>query len=181
MDIFPDVKKAIDQFPGPITFLFYPPPKWMTPAALFMTVVCLFVIFRAPYSVRHWHTIRVIMGIGTGIFGTIFFGANAVLGLLAIFKPAASFLRLDESGFVVRNFLQTRVFSWDQVSSFKTDSTRGSRLVFTAGGQAGILSDRYGFSGRDLLQLMTLWQKRSLDRKGSTFAPSPPSGESLAR
>ena len=170
MDISPVVRKALDAFPGPITFVAEPPPKWLTPVASLMTAACLLLIFLAShlllagtYPLGHWRTLRLILDVGVGVLGTIFSVAGAVTGLMNTFTRG--FLRLDESGFIVRSILRTRVFTWDQVSDFITNSPQGSRRVIfrtdagKIGERIGVLPDLYGFPARDLLQLMIMWQQ----------------------
>jgi hypothetical protein len=195
MDISPVVRKALDAFPGPITFVAEPPPKWLTPVASLTAAACLLLIFLAShlllagtYPLGHWRTLRLILDVGVGVLGTILSVASAVIGLTNIFMPG--FLRLDESGFIVRSILRTRVFTWDQVSDFSASSPQGSALVvFTAAkpylsmaekfyrgpiaGRNGYLPDEYGFSARDLSQLMTIWQQLAL-RPRAPNVPNEP-------
>lgn len=190
MDISPVVIKSLGNFPGPITFVESPAKWWLiTPAALLIAAGLLFLVVRD----FHQPHVRVLIFLKMvrGIVGATFFGFAAAFGATIILSPPS--LRLDESGFTFTTLFRSRVFTWDQVSDFSTSSTQGSALVvFTAtrrylgmmekfyggpiAGRNGYLPNSYGFSARDLSQLMTMWQRMASRPRAANVhsATSPP-------
>jgi len=174
----PEVRETIAKFPGPVTLVASRAKWWfMTLLALLLTAGGLFMTVAGLRL--HDPNIRILIGIGAGIVGTIFFGAGTVMGVTIILNPAASFLRLDKSGFEFSNMTRRGTFTWDQVSDFNIYSGRGSRVVMfraaslhqsllkkintgLTGGRNGFLPDTYGLSADDLIQLMTMWQEMAL-------------------
>jgi hypothetical protein len=131
------------------------------------------------------------IGVAFGIFGTAFFGAGIIIGIVCL-RPGAVSLKLDEAGFQVTHPFRKRAYSWSDVSDFSVSSgyRRSGHVIFKevkpsltiserirAALQAGRnadLPDTYGFAGTELAHLMTAWQNLAMKRKtGPKYEHAP--------
>jgi hypothetical protein len=122
------------------------------------------------------------IGLAFGIVGVLFFGAGAIVSVLAL-QPDACTLSLSQTGFEVTNLYRTKAFYWEQVSDFGVFSGRMNQIVvfrsakpyfsfleklnagLTGGRNCG-LPDTYGFSAMDLVRLLTAWQTMAMSATG---------------
>jgi hypothetical protein len=168
---FSEIEEIVAKFPGPTALLASRLRCWVKiilggGVTAFFTFVAIFT-YRHPSGVKgDFHTV-----LGILILCAIFFGLCTVVSVITL---RISSLRLDKDGFEVIGLFRKQ-YRWSEVSDFGLLSYRGPVCVvfkttepcrnihemiisFFTGGRNQWLPDTYGFTYRDLAQLMKTWQ-----------------------
>jgi hypothetical protein len=157
----------LKRFPGPLTL--YPSRrKWL-----------LMFVGSAAFAVGGAWMIR--GGDSWGWFPLLFFGACALVGLVAVL-PHAGALVLDRDGFEVTNLFRHHRSRWQDVSAFEAQSIPPAHQFFVVYDDASVsasslakintaivgrnaaLPDTYGQRAEDLAQLLEQWRTLALRR-----------------
>jgi hypothetical protein len=59
----------------------------------------------------------------------IFFGLGIPVGLMLLFSPNSTYLRLDQEGFEMGSFAKKTRIKWTDVAGFELASIRGARMI----------------------------------------------------
>jgi hypothetical protein len=116
-----------------------------------------------------------------GWFPLLFFGACALVGLIAVL-PHAGALMLDGDGFEVTNLFRRHRSRWQDVSAFEAQSIPPAHQLFVVYNDASVstsslakintaivgrnaaLPDTYGQRAEDLARLLEQWRSLGLRR-----------------
>jgi hypothetical protein len=59
----------------------------------------------------------------------IFFGLGIPVGLIMLFSPNSTYLRLDHEGFEMGSFVKKTRIKWADVAAFELGSIRGAKMI----------------------------------------------------
>jgi hypothetical protein len=166
----PEAEKLVAMFPDPIVLDFSGARSWllailgsiMTAASLFAAGIAFLAMIAGQSGAG--------LGFAICVFGILFFGLGAVMGVRLIRDGS---LQLDRDGFSFCRLFRTR-YRWAEVTNFGALRSKNGYAVFTtsdphrsiwsrisyfyASGRDGRLPDTYGLQAEELVKLLKTWQ-----------------------
>jgi hypothetical protein len=108
----------------------------------------------------------------------IFFGLGIPVGLMLLFSPNSTYLRLDQEGFEMGSFAQKTRIKWTDVAGFELASIRGAKMIAiiyaphyegqktgravaeNLSGMEGAIANSYDAPLAEVLKTLNEWQAR---------------------
>jgi hypothetical protein len=109
----------------------------------------------------------------------IFFGLGIPVGLVMIFSPNSTYLRLDQEGFEMGSFVKKTRIKWTDVQRFELASISGAKMIAIvyaphyegqkigrviagglSGGMEGAISNSYNAPLAEVLKTLNEWRAR---------------------
>jgi hypothetical protein len=108
----------------------------------------------------------------------IFFGLGIPVGLMLLFSPNSTYLRLDQEGFEMGSFAQKTRIKWTDVAGFELASIRGAKMIAiiyaphyegqktgravaeNLSGMEGAIANSYDAPLAQVLKTLNEWQAR---------------------
>jgi hypothetical protein len=112
----------------------------------------------------------------------IFFGLGIPVGLMLLFSPNSTYLRLDQEGFEMGSFAQKTRIKWTDVAGFELASIRGAKMIAiiyaphyegqkagraiaeNLSGMEGAIANSYDAPLAQVLKTLNEWQARYAHR-----------------
>jgi hypothetical protein len=112
----------------------------------------------------------------------IFFGLGIPVGLMLLFSPNSTYLRLDQEGFEMGSFAQKTRIKWTDVAGFELASIRGAKMIAiiyaphyegqktgravaeNLSGMEGAIANSYDAPLAEVLKTLNEWQARYAHR-----------------
>jgi len=108
----------------------------------------------------------------------IFFGLGIPVGLIMLFSPNSTYLRLDKEGFEMGSFVKKSRTKWTDVAGFELASIRGAKMIAiiyaphyegqkigravaeNLSGMEGAIGNSYDASLAEVLKSLNEWRAR---------------------
>jgi len=108
----------------------------------------------------------------------IFFGLGIPVGLIMLFSPNSTYLRLDQEGFEMGSFVKKSRTKWTDVAGFELASIRGAKMIAiiyaphyegqkigravaeNLSGMEGAIGNSYDASLAEVLKSLNEWRAR---------------------
>ena len=108
----------------------------------------------------------------------IFFGLGIPIGLMMLFSPNSTYLRLDRDGFEMGSFVKKTRTRWTDVADFELASIRGAKMIAIVyaphyegqkigravaenlSGMEGAIGNSYNVPLAELLKTLNAWRAR---------------------
>jgi len=115
----------------------------------------------------------------------IFFGLGIPVGLMMLFSPNSTYLRLDTEGFEMGSFVKKNRIKWSDVAGFELASIRGAKMIAiiyaphyegqkigravaeNLSGMEGAIPNSYNAPLDEVLKTLNEWQARYGARRQS--------------
>jgi hypothetical protein len=113
----------------------------------------------------------------------IFFGLGIPVGLVLLFSPKSSYLRLDQDGFEIGSFAKKTRIKWTDVAGFELGAIRGAKMIAiiyaphyegqkigravaeNLSGMEGAIANNYNAPLDEVLKTLNEWRTRYGQRR----------------